>query len=641
MSKPAFSYLALAALGLVGCASPAAAAPAARPAAGAALRVRVDAREAPQMILHSKVRVPARPGPLTLVYPKYIPGTHGPSGRVADIVGLRMSAGGRAIGWQRDPEQTSEFRVTVPAGAAAVDVELDVVVDSRWRATPEVSEINWNRLLLYPKGAEARRLRVEPSIALPSGWQHATALKGAPGEAGEVAFRPVTLETLVDSPVVMGRYGRTIDLGTALGAPHALALVAGSEGALQPSDEQVALYKQLVAEATALFGARHYDGYTFLYILSGKAGGSGLEHHESSQNLSPEKLFSNQDAFRGNAELLPHEFAHSWNGKYRRPKGLVTPNFQQPTRNELLWVYEGLTEYFGWVLAGRSGLRSLQDQKDDLASTAATLDAIPGRRWRSLVDTTYVPAIGQDSNRPWYSAQRGADYYPESMLIWLEADVVIRRASGGRRSLDDFARAFFGGASAGPEVKPYDLADLVKALAAVAPHDWKGFFDQRVNAVAPRAPLGGIEGAGYRLAYRDKPNELQLSQERAFSSVNERHTLGLVVGENGVVRDVHLEGPAARAGLVPGLTLIAVNGRRYAPDVLRQAVIEARGLNAPPIELIVERDGFYRTLRVTWGEGARQPHLERDAGKPDLIAAILAPRVPRPSAAAPARPASP
>jgi predicted metalloprotease with PDZ domain len=624
-----FSSLAFLALGPLGCASPAAAAPVTGAGAAAgALSVHVDARDAPRLILHSKVRVPARPGPLTLVYPKYIPGTHGPSGRVADLVGLRMSAGGRPLAWQRDAEQTSEFRVTVPAGAAAVDVELDVVVDSRWRASPEVSELNWNRALLYPKGAEARALRVEPALTLPPGWHHATALRAARDQGGELAFRPVSLETLVDSPVVMGRYGRTVDLGTALGAPHALALVAESPDALEPSDQQVALYRRLVAEATSLFGARHYDAYTFLYILSGKAGGSGLEHHESSQNLSPEKLFSSPDAFRSNADLLPHEFAHSWCGKYRRPGGLVTPNFQQPTRNELLWAYEGLTNYFGWVLAGRSGLRSPQDQRDELASIAGTLDSIPGRAWRSLADTTYVPAIGQESNRPWYSAQRGADYYSEGTLIWLEADVIIRRASGGKRSLDDFARAFFGGRNSGPEVKPYDFADLVKALNAVAAYDWKAFFDRRVSAVAPRAPLGGIEGAGYALAYRDKPNELQLAGERVFSTVSERSTLGLVVGENAVVRDVHLDGPAARAGLVPGTTVVAVNGRKYAPESLRRAVADAKGPPPRPIELIVERDGFYRTLRVDYGAGARQPHLERDPSKPDLLAAILAPRAP-------------
>ena len=629
MSKSPLLSVAPLALGLVGCASQAAAAPAAPAAPGAPLSVRVDAREAPNMILHSKVRVPARPGPLTLVYPKYIPGTHGPSGRVGDIIGLRISAGGRPLAWQRDPELTSEFRLTVPAGAAAVDVELDVVVDNRWRASPDVSEFNWNRVLLYPKGAEARRLRVEPSVSLPRGWHHATALKPASDANGELVFRPVTLETLVDSPVVMGRAGRTVDLGQSLGASHALALVANSEDALRPSDAQVTLYRQLVAETAALFGARHYGAYTFLYILSGKAGGSGLEHHESSQNLSPERLFSNPDAFRTNADLLPHEFAHSWNGKYRRPEGIVTPNFQQPTRNELLWVYEGLTQYFGWLLAGRSGLRSPQDQKDDLASTAATLDAIPGRQWRSLADTTNVPAIGQEPSRSWYSAQRGGDYYPESMLIWLEVDVIIRQKSGGKRSLDDFARAFFGGANSGPEVKPYDLADLVKALGAVAEHDWKGFFAQRVTAVAPRAPVGGIEGAGYKIAYRDKPNELQLAEERAFSSANERATLGLVVGENGSVRDVHPGGPAARAGLVPGVTVVAVNGRRYAAEALHQAVADAKGPNAPPLEFIVERDGFYRTLRVAWAEGARHAHLERDPSKPDLLAAILAPRVPR------------
>jgi predicted metalloprotease with PDZ domain len=501
------------------------------------------------------------------------------------------------------------------------------VVDGRWRATLDVSDVNWHRVLLYPKGAEAARLPVEASIVLPRGWHYATALRPAAPPSGDaVTFRPVSLERLIDSPLVLGRHGLDVDLGPARGAPHALALVAPSAEALRPTEEQIGLYRRLVAEGLALFGARHYDAYTFLYTLAGRTGSSGLEHHESSQNLGAEQLFSSPDAFRHNAVVLPHEFAHSWCGKYRRPRGLVTPDYERPTRNDLLWVYEGLTEYFGWVLSGRSGLRSAQDQKDELASTAATLDSIPGRAWRSLVDTTYVPAIAQESQRPWYSAQRGADYYPEGLLIWLEVDVTIRQTTGGARSLDDFARAFFGGDDTGPAVRPYDRAELVRALRAVAPYDWAAFFERRVDAVAPRAPLGGIEGAGYRLAYRDRPSELALAEERYLSSASERTTLGLDVGDGGYVRDVHPGGPAARAGLAPGDTIVAINGRHYGADLLHRAVAEAKGAGAPPIEFITEREGLYRTPRIAWTGGARHAVLERDASKPDLLDAILAPR---------------
>ncbi|WP_394820493.1 M61 family metallopeptidase [Pendulispora albinea] len=638
MRKTAGLHLLPIALWLTGCAPDASAAPAAPTSLAGPMTVRVDARDVPQMILHAKIHVPARPGPITLVYPKWIPGNHGPTGKVADISGLRFSAGGKALAWQRDPEQISEFSMTLPAGSTAVDVELDVVVDKRWLATADVSEFNWNRVLLYPKGTRARDVQVEAAVDVPANWHWATALpvasqsqstspsqQGGGGGGGTVSFKPVSLETLVDSPVVMGRYGRTIDLGTALGASHSLELVAETKEALEANDKQIALYRRLIAEATSLFGARHYDKYTFLYILTGDFAGSGLEHHASSQNLSGASLFSKDDTFRLARELLPHEFAHSWNGKYRRPKGLATDNYQQPMHNELLWVYEGLTDYYGWLLAARSGLGSVSDAKDQLALVAATLDSIPGRKWRSLADTTYTPAFGQESNRPWYSAQRAMDYYPESLLIWLEVDTLIRQKTGGKRSLDDFSRAFFGGQNTGAQVKPYELADVLKALGDVAAHDWKGFFEQRIMAVAPHAPLGGIEGSGYKLVYQDKPNELRSSIERVAHFRNERTSLGFVLNDKGVVQDLSLEGPAARAGLLPDSTIVAVNGRKYSADVLEKSVLAAKGTNAP-IELITEKDGYYRTLRVSWNGGLRVPRLERDPAKPDVLAAILAPR---------------
>jgi len=626
MRKWLGSYCFPLALGVVGCAPEASAAPATPQSLSGPITLRVDARDAPQMMLHAKMTVPARPGPLTLVYPKWIPGNHGPTGKVVDISGLRFSAGGKVLAWQRDPEKTSEFSMNVPAGSAAVDVELDVVVEKRWAATAQVSDINWHRVLLYPKGARARDVRVEASAQIPPSWQYATALPRAGESGGTLNFKPVSLETLIDSPLVMGRYGRSIDLGTVLGAPHSLELVAETKEALEASDKQVALYRKLVAETGALFGARHYDKYTFLYMLSGSTEDSnGLEHHASSQNISPATLFSKDDDFRSVRWLLSHEFAHSWCGKYRRPKGLATPDYQQPMRDDLLWVYEGLTQYYGWLLATRSGLESVQDATDELAAIAGSLDSIPGRKWRSLGDTTYTAAFGQESNRPWYAAQRGYDYYPESSLIWLEADTVIRQKTGGKRSLDDFSRAFFGGSNTGAEVKPYELSDLLKALGDVAAYDWKGFFEQRITAVAPRAPLGGIEGSGYKLAYQEKPSAFQEVIERVSHSVNERYTFGMVVNDKGVVADLHLDGPAGKAGLLPGATLVAVNGRKYSAEVLRRAMADNKGSNAP-IELLAEKDGFYRTVRVVWNQGARYPHLQRDAAKPDLLTAILAPR---------------
>ncbi|WP_394838950.1 M61 family peptidase [Pendulispora rubella] len=619
--------LILGVLALGGCAPEAAAAPATpRAALTGPIRVQVDARDAPQMVLHAKLTVPARPGALTLVYPKWIPGTHGPTGKVADISGLRFSAGGKPLAWKRDPEETSEFALSVPAAASSIEVELDVVVDKRWGETPDVSDLNWNRVVLYPKGARSSDVQLEPSVQVPAGWHFATALRRV-SQAGEsVTFQRVSLETLVDSPVVMGRYGRTIDLGTALGAPHSLELVSDTEGAVNANEKQIATYRRLVGEATTLFGARHYDAYSFLYILSSEGDrGNGLEHHASSQNLGVPALFSKDDEFRLASTLLPHEYAHSWCGKYRRPKGLATPNYQEPTRNDLLWVYEGLTEYLGWLLAGRSGLAQPQDSKDALALIAATLDAIPARKWRSLGDTTYTPAFGQESNRPWYSAQRARDYYPESLLIWLEADMLIREKTGGARSLDDFLRAFFGGTSGGAEVKPYELGDVVTALNRVAAHDWKAFFEQRITEVAAHAPLGGIEGAGYRLSYRDKPSDRQGLVERINKTINERFTLGILINDKAVLTDVHFDGPAGRAGVAEGSVLVAVNGRKYSAELLRRTIADNKG-SASPIELLTERDGFYRTHRVTWNEGGRYPYLERVASKPDTLATLLAPR---------------
>ncbi len=625
-------WLAFSAFWGTGCAAHEGAA-AAVPAPAEPMVVQVDARDAPQMMLHAKIRVPAKGGPLTLVYPKWVPGTHGPTNKVADISGLRFFANGQPLAWRRDPVETSEFSMQVPAGARAVDVELDVVVDTRWGATADVSDLNWNRVLVYPRGVKASDLRVDASVRMPEGWHFATALARTGESSGDGAFARVSLETLVDSPLIMGRYGRTFDLGNALGAEHSLELIASSREELEADDVILASLRHLVVEATTLFGARHYGThYTFLLTLNCPTG-SGLEHMTSNQSCEGPGFLHGGDSLKGFPWMLPHEFAHAWNGKYRRPRGLATSDYQTPMRNDLLWVYEGLTEYLGWVLATRSGLASVQDAKDWLASWGAMLDSIPSRRWRSVGDTAYTNAMGE-SSRPWYATQRHWDYMREGLFIWLEADTVIRQRTGGARSLDDFVRSFFGGANTGPEMKPYDLPDVIGALNAVAPYDWRGFFEQRVYTVSEHAALGGITGSGWTLAYGDTPNAQHQALERMLRERSARSTLGMVMSEQGTVTDLHLDGPAARAGVVVGATLVAVNGRKYTPEVLRRAISDNKGSTAP-IELLTERDGFYRTIPVVWAGGVREPYLARDAGKPDLLASILAPHAERSRPGAP------
>lgn len=602
--------------------------------AGAALSpitLSLDASEAPRKILHAHLVVPATAGPLTLVYPKWLPGEHGPTGPITDLAGLRLTASGRAISWQRDLVDMYAFNCAVPQGANAVEVDLDFLLPgstegftSSASTSAQLAVINWNQVLLYPQGNTSDSLTYNVSLRLPQGWKFGTALPVA-GESREaINFKPVSLTTLVDSPLVAGAFFRRIDLSPGASPAHYIDMVSDSPAALSISPELIADYKQLVAETGALFGARHYTQYHFLYTLSDHVTSFGLEHHESSDNRVPERTLLDEAQHMVNADLLPHEFVHSWNGKYRRPAGLATPDYQQPMRTDLLWVYEGLTQYLGDVLTVRSGLLTDEQSHEFLASIAAGLDYRAGRTWRPLADTAVAAQLLYAAPASWASWRRSVDFYNEGVLIWLEADVIIRQRTQGRSSLNDFCRRFHGGQSGPPAVSTYTLDDVVSALNEVAPYDWRAFFDARVYNITPRAPLAGIEGGGWRLVYTDVPNSYIQAQEQTEEHVNLNYSLGLTLDNEGSVIDVIPGQPADKAGIGPGMKLLAVDGRRWSPDLLRQMVRETKTASKGT-ELLLENGEFYKTYRLNYRGGERYPHLERVRERPDLLDEILKP----------------
>jgi predicted metalloprotease with PDZ domain len=603
------------------------------------MELRVDATDAPRRITRSHFVVPARPGPLTLVYPKWIPGEHGPTGPIVNMAGLVVTSGGKTIAWRRDSEHLYEFHLDVPAGAAKLDIDLVFLEPSDLHGfsggpstTDQLLDLSWNRLVLYPKGLSPELISVSASLKLPVGWKYATALPVARQAETTVEFAPATLAALIDSPIVAGAHTRVIPLGPEVGPPVEIDLVADSDEALEMTDQQIAAYRQVVSESLALFGARHYRNYHFLYLMSDKVESFGLEHHESSEDRVGERTLVEDDRRRARAGLLPHEFVHSWNGKYRRPRGLATRDYQEPMRGDLLWIYEGLTEYLGWVLTGRSGLLSEQEQLEGLAEVAAHMDAIPGRRWRSLEDTAIAAQVLYESAQEWGSMRRSVDFYPEGLLIWLEADVLIRHLTQGKASLDDFCRNFFGGRDGSPEVRPYDLDEVIADLTAVARYDWRGFFEGRIMRPTEHAPLGGIVNGGYKLVFTDRSNARMRAIEKTRQFHEMLYSLGFLVDEHDKLIDVLPDHPGATAGLAPGMRLVAVFGRHYSTDVLRDALAHTRN-ESRPLEFLVESSDYFKTIAIDWHGGERHPHLERDASRPDVLTQILVPRTPRPAGA--------
>jgi predicted metalloprotease with PDZ domain len=598
------------------------------------IRLLVDLTDAPRNIYHSRVTIAVKPGPLTLVYPKWIPGNHRPAGPIANVTGIRMEAGGQTLAWKRDPVDMYAFHVVVPAGANELQVSLDTITDDGSAgatgpsATSNVLDLNWNQVVLYPQGASSDEVEISPAVSLPAGWKFGTALTredvAMSGGSNSFDFKPVSLTTLIDSPLIAGDHYRRIELTKPGETPvHVIDMVSESEAglAMTPADE--AAYRKLVAETGALFGARHYLEYHFLLTLSDDAGHHGVEHHQSSDNSVEERTLLDSDLHLMEAGLLPHEFTHSWNGKYRRPAGLATRNYQDPMVADLLWVYEGLTDYLGGVLTVRSGLWSPEQYREDLAATAAMLDHRAGRTWRPLEDTARSVQILRLQGPGWQSWRRGLDYYPEGDLIWLEVDSIIRQQSHGRKSLDDFCRLFLGGESGPPKVVPYTFDDLVRALNQVTPYDWAALLNTRVNATKAAAPLGGLERGGWRLVYDDRPNVFIHAGEETDKYLDASYSLGFLVKKDGEFKDVIYGSPAYAAGIGPGMKLVAVNGRAWSKDVLRDALRESKD-SKQPIELLVENAKFFKTYSIAYHDGIRNPHLERTEVS-DVLGDILKP----------------
>ncbi len=597
------------------------------------VRIAVDLRDSPRRVFHAKLRFPVKSGPLTLVYPKWIQGEHAPTGPIVNLTGVKMSAGGKEVAWQRDDVDMYAFHLDVPPGSETLEVSLDYLstpeasgTRDRSDATAKIAVLNWYLVTLYPQGVKTDDLTYEATLQLPAGWKYGTALPVAKETPEEVAFAPATLTTLIDSPLIAGEYFRNIDLAPGQKPEHTIHIAADGPSALAASTSEVQHLRQLVAESGALFGARHYRRYDFLLALSDKMPPDGVEHHESSDNRTPETLFLDPDVRETQMDLLAHEFTHSWNGKYRRPTGLVAPDYQTPLKGDLLWVYEGLTQYYGVMLSARSGFWTPQRLREYLAATAAYLNDRPGRTWRDLQDTAIAAQILYSSPTAGSSWRRSVDYYDEGTLIWLEADTIIRKESNGKKSLDDFCRKFEGGESGTPKVVPYTFADVVAAMNEVTPYDWSSFFKERLNTHGPGAPLGGVVNSGWKLVFTETINEHQRSEEVVSLDVDVQFSLGFEVHATGGeesdrILDVTPGSPADKAGLAPGMHLLAVNGRRWTPELLRDAIQRAKN-NKESIELLAENNDYFQTYRVEYHGGEKYPHLEAISGKPDVLSEI-------------------
>jgi predicted metalloprotease with PDZ domain len=585
-------------------------------------------------MLHARLAIPVRPGPLTLVYPKWIPGEHGPTGPIDNLTGIIFTANGQTLPWHRDDVDMFAFHLNVPPGATQLDCNLDFLAtapptgfSSGASTSVNLAIVSWNEVLLYPVGKPAAEISFEPSIKIPGGWKLATVLARASSEGTMTRFQAASLDTLVDSPVLAGKFFKEIPLAEGVTPKHYLDLAADAPEDLNVSDGRVAAFSNLIRETGALYASRHYSSYHFLVTLSDQVAHFGLEHHESSDDRVDARTFVDDDLNLLAGSLLPHEFTHSWNGKYRRPAGLVTADYQQPMKSELLWIYEGLTEYLGDVLAVRSGIWSPEQYRSYLAASAAGLDHRPGRTWRDLQDTATAAQILYGTNDQWDNWRRSVDYYPEAELIWLDVDTTMRKLSGGKKSLNEFCAQFFGvGGITAPKVVPYAFDDVVNRLNTIQPYDWAHFLNERLTSKAPHAPLGGITNGGYRIEYTDQPNEFIRAAESKARGLNAWYSLGMMVGTENVIGDVLVGSSAYNAGLGPGMRLVAINGRRASDELLRQAIRESKG-SAEPIELIMDHDGFIKVIKIDYHEGERYPHLTRVSGAQAFLDNILKPMI--------------
>jgi predicted metalloprotease with PDZ domain len=593
----------------------------------------VDASDIRRRIVHVHETLSGVGPGTVLLYPKWLPGTHAPEGPIDKLAGIKITAKGLPVAWTRDPADVYALRVHPAPTVGSLEIDFDYLSAASPTVGPQeigrdLLMLEWNAVVLYPAGYFVRQIPVDASLTVPDNWQYATALAAASGSGARTTFQRVDLETLIDSPVYAGRHAARLDLDPGSTVPVHLNLFADRSELLAVTPEQLAAHRALVQQAYKLFKSHHYAHYDFLYSLSDQIDKNGLEHHQSSEDGSDPEAFTKWDKTAYDRDLLAHEFTHSWNGKFRRPADLWTPNYNVPMQDSLLWVYEGQTQYWGEVLAARSGLRTAQQALDELALTAAYFQNEPGRQWRALEDTTNDEIINPRRPLSWRDWQRFEDYYREGALIWLDADTLIRERSQNKRSLDDFARAFFGIQDGSVTPVTYSFDDVVKALNGVEPYDWAAFLHQRLDSIGAPAPLDGLRRGGYKLVYTDTPSDYEKAAEGQRKRVDLLFSIGLQINdadEKGRIAQVHWASPAFKAKLTTGSQILAVNGLAYNPDVLKDAIRGAHGAQTP-IELIVKTGDLYTVASLDYHDGLRYPHLERDASTPARLDDILAAR---------------
>jgi predicted metalloprotease with PDZ domain len=590
----------------------------------------VSASDATHRVIDVNETLPVQPGELTLLYPQWIPGNHSPTGPISEMAGLQISADGKAVPWLRDRVNMYAFHVDVPAGARTLAVKFQYLAplrpdEGRISFSSNILDLSWHTVVLYPAGYFSRDITIAPSLRLPEGWHFASALEVQSHKGALVRFKDTTFNTLVDSPLYAGVNFVREDLSTGPDNRVFLDVFADSPKDLTITPKELQLHRNLTQQAARLFGSHHYDHYDFLLSVSDVVGERGVEHHQSSEDSAQENYFTDWGADVFDVDLLAHEYTHSWNGKFRRPADLWTPNFNVPMQDDLLWVYEGLTQYWGYVLSARAGILPLAEARDLIARIAANFESSPGRDWRPLVDTTNQPTISQRRPVTWQSWLRDEDYYQEGLLIWLDADTKIRELSGGKRSLDDFARLFYGIDNGNFVTRTYAFNDVVAALNDVQPYDWADFFHKRVYELAPRTPLDGITDGGYRLTYSETAPEWLKKSERPDSYVSFVSSLGFSVRSTGELGSVAWDSPAFKAGITPDMHLIAVNGKAFSLDVLRAAIAAAEK-NPSRINLLVKWGDDLQTIDITYSGGLRYPHLSRVDGTPDRLDNILSPK---------------
>ncbi|MFC4443177.1 M61 family metallopeptidase [Caulobacter henricii] len=596
------------------------------------LKLSVDATDLARKIFDIRQTIPvAKPGKFTIFYPQWVPGGHSPRNDIDKLAGLVITAKGQRLAWTRDPVQVFAFHVEVPEGVSELELSYQFLSPVETRVgrvvmTPDMLNLQWLQMGFYPAGYYTRQIPVEASVKLPEGFKFASALEVAKTEGQVTTFKVTPFETLVDSPMFAGRYFKSVDLDPTGPAPVRLNMVADKPELLEYKPEQIQAHKDLVQQAYKLFGSYHFDRYDFLVALSDQLGGIGLEHHRSSENRVAPKYFTEWDKTYVGRELLPHEFTHSWNGKFRRGADLWTPTLNEPMRDSLMWVYEGQTQYWGNVLSSRSNLLTKQQGLDSLAMTAALFDNRRGRDWRSVADTTNDPIIANRRPLSWVSYQRSEDYYSEGLLVWLDADTLIREKTGGKKSLDDFAKAFFGVDNGSFVPRTYTFEDVAATLNEVVAHDWTGFLKTRIEGLSERAPLDGLTRGGYRLIYTETPTDYFKGSETRGRTTNLAYSLGLTVAAAGLVSEVQWGGPAFKAGLTQGVTLVAVNGETYDADKLKDAIKAAAKPDGALVELLIKDGDRYRMVKIDWRGGLRYPRLDRIAGTPARLDDILAAR---------------